>query len=519
MHGIQINRCERRPRLQGPGSQSGLRCAGVAAVLGTGRGRCTGFGPRAWRGMARPAQLLAFCAAVGVACAAAPPRQDAAGEAPRAEQPAGSMSVEELMKLADKAEKGVEEIRGWKFKRPVKRKVYTEDELRAWLEKKLFEQELPEPLLRRIQAFLRMTGIIPADCDIRKTYMDVLLNQIGGFYDPETDTFYMLNRQGVDYGPVMNGMMIAHELTHALDDQYVDLHKMIEQTPKTEDAQFAVAAVVEGSATVIGLRYMMRDMASGEYDMTQLQKVQEQELERSKVFLESPRYFTTLVANYLCGMFFYGPQGMGGMAGMGAGGQQDEDATGDKLLKLAKNPPKSSEQILHPEKYWDDAQRDEPVVVNDEQAEKLIHLPGYRVVHRNTAGELLCAVLTTPPAEQLNLMAMGLPTYWTNDDAAGWGGDRFYLLAKGGSEQDADKLNDLKGVWITLWDTRTDRNDFMAAYRDREVPGRQARRLGERGALFLFGFDEDAAQALFEKIEANPPKFTKGGEDWKLDAD
>lgn len=477
---------------------------------GPARGRPVRFG-----GVA-----VALSAAVLLMLGAARAPQDAGGEKPVADaKPAagGSMSIEALMKLADAAEKGVEEIRGWKFKRPVKREVYTEPELRAWLEKRLFEEELPEPLLRRTQAFLRITGLIPPDCDIRKTYMDVLLNQIGGFYDPATDTFYMLNRQGVDYGQLLNGMMIAHELTHALDDQYVDLDKMIKQAPRTEDAQFAVAAVVEGSATVVGIRYMMRAQMTGEHDIAELQRVQAQEMERSQVFLESPRYFTTLAANYICGMFFYGPEGMAGMAAMGA--DKKTDVTGDKLLKLAKDPPKSSEQILHPEKYWDARQLDEPVVVADGQAEGLIGLPGYRVVHRNTAGELLCAVLTTPEAEKVNVMALGLPTYWTNDDAAGWGGDRFYLLARGDSEEAADKLADLKGVWITLWDTRSDRNDFLAAYRDRELPGRRAGKLGDRGALFLFGFDEEQAAATVERFQSNPPAFTKGGKPWKLDSE
>ena len=446
-----------------------------------------------------------------IALSAAPaaiPGQDA--------DPSDSISVKSLMKLADEAQKGVEELRGWKFKRPVKRKVYTEPQLREWIEKKVFEEEYPEPVLRRLQAFLQMTGIIPPKCDVKKTYIDVLMNQIGGFYDPATDTFYMLNRKGSDYGPLVNGMMIAHELTHALDDQYVNLDRMIKAAPKTQDAQFAIGAVVEGSATIVGMRYMMQKITSGEFGIGQLIEVQRREMERSKPLLEAPPFFSVLLANYMAGMAFYLRDNPRIMADPSL-----HDPSGEMLLKVAKRPPTSSEQILHPEKYWDADKRDYPVVVDDERMERMILSDGFHVVHKDTVGELLCAILTSPADKKLNIMLASQAGYWTNDDAAGWGGDRFYLLARGGSAAEAGRdLDDLRGVWITTWDTRYDRDDFAIAYlQERELSNRSLHKLGDRGALFLFGFDDQQRDRIVQKITQNPPPFKSGSKRWSLDDD
>ena len=121
------------------------------------------------------------------------------------------------------------------------------------------------------------------------------------------------------------------------------------------------------------------------------------------------------------------------------------DPSGEMLLKVAKRPPTSSEQILHPEKYWDADKRDHPVVVDDERMERMILSDGFHVVHKDTVGELLCAILTSPADKKLNIMLASQAGYWTNDDAAGWGGDRFYLLARGSSAEEAQRdLDDLR---------------------------------------------------------------------------
>jgi hypothetical protein len=418
----------------------------------------------------------------------------------------------ELVELAQELQKEVEELRGWKYKRRVKAELYSAEQLRRFVEKKAFEEEYGPDGLPRVQAFLRMVGLIPADCDLRQTIVEVLLNQAGGFYDPQTETFHMLERPDVDYGPLVNRIIIAHELTHALDDQHFDLDRLIKSRERTEDWAFTIGAVFEGSASVLMMRYATRAMQSGQYDGAQLAEVARQEQERSRMFMEAPPYFASLVSMYVGGMYFLLAE-EGGEALTGLGQMRN---VGPRVLQAAKDPPVSTEQILHPHKYWDKAQRDHPVVVDDADVERLLRRAGSHIVHRDTVGELLCAVLTTDENRVLNLMLAALPTYWTNEAATGWGGDRFFLLAQGPDRAAARKtLRGLKGVWITLWDTRDDRDEFVEDYElERELPARYVFKLGARGAVFLFGFDGAERAGLQRRFQVRPPAFTRNGRPW-----
>ena len=292
------------------------------------------------------------------------------------------MTDADLVKMAHEIEKEVEAIRGWKFKHEVKTAVYGEEQLRKFIEKRLFEEEMGGGKLEQTQAMLRMLGLIPADCDVRKTMMDVLLNQIGGFYDPPSRSFFMLKRSGVTYSPAFSRVLIAHELTHALDDQYVDLDKLLKGPDLTEDRGMAIGAVVEGSATQLMTVYMLRLMKSGKLDHDELGQVMKDEMAKSEVFTRAPRYFTTLLANYICGMYFVVNGDVQGLAG------ENGDAVADNVLKALKNPPQSAEQVLHPEKYWKKSLRDLPVVIDDGDVEKRLTGNGRFVVHKNTLGEL-----------------------------------------------------------------------------------------------------------------------------------
>jgi hypothetical protein len=435
-----------------------------------------------------------------------------ASAAPAAGPAEDGMTSEQLLKLADEVQKEVEELRGWKFKRPVKKDVYTEEQLRRYIEKKLFDEQYGGGKLELTQAFLRMVGLIPADCDVRKTIIDVLLNQIGGFYDPDENAFFMLKRGGVDYGPILNRTLIAHELTHALDDQYFELNRFLKDPSLTEDSERAIGAVVEGSATELMMRYMQRAMMSGDFELGDIQRVMADEMERSKVLIQAPPYFSTIVASYLCGMSFM----RRGQLAAAVPGAETKDPIAEDLRQAMKNPPTTSEQILHPEKYWERSSRDEPVIVDDGDVEQWLRPTGLRVIHKNTVGELLCSLLTSDASRELSLVGAALPSYWTNDAASGWGGDRFYLLAPGKTDKQAQQAADgRRGVWITLWDTPSDRDEFVSDYADyRRSTTRTVYRWGDRGAVFFFDFEPAVRDKLERTLQSDPPKLTRDGQRW-----
>ncbi len=422
---------------------------------------------------------------------------------------------DELIQMAKEVEADVADLRGWKFKRPVKVDVRNESELRAFIEKRLFEEDMGNGKLEKVEAFLRLVGLIPKDCDLRKTMMDVLLNQVGGFYDPKTQAFYMLQRTGVSYGPFVNRILIAHELTHALDDQYMDLDRLMKSQQQTEDWSLAIGAVVEGSATQLMTAYSAKAMEGKKYDTAELTKVAQDEMRRSQAFLEAPPYFRTLIATYLCGMFFVVKGEMADIAGI------NPQAIQKNMLALAADPPQSSEQVLHPLKYWDKSKRDEPVRFDDDAIERVIAPQGWSVVHRDTLGEVFCAQLASDPDAEFNMMVAANPRYWTNDAAMGWGGDRLYLLARGTNQMpSAAELRDAKCVWITAWDTSIDRNEFIEDFKARRKDSsRRDWTIGDRVTVFAFGFSDAEFESMKTALTTDKLGAKSGKKTWSAKAE
>ncbi|HET9232871.1 MAG TPA: hypothetical protein VFP10_01875, partial [Candidatus Eisenbacteria bacterium] len=92
-----------------------------------------------------------------------------------------------------------------------------------------------------------------------------------------------------------------------------------------------------------------------------------------------------------------------------------------------------------------------------------------------------------------------------NAAAEGWGGDRFYLLQAPGSAP---------SVWITLWDTAKDREEFESAYRASLAKSVTVVPIGSRGVAFLSGFSRDEESTITKKISEGALRFTQAGKPW-----
>jgi len=468
----------------------------------------------------RLSHLLAAALLLGAAAVLVFALRPAVAEAPPAPPPPAApappavaeKAPPDLNAMADEVVRDVETQRGWKFKEPVKRQLVTSQEARVWMQKEI-ERQVPAAKILTSQAFLRTVGLVPPDCDLKKTFLDILEGQIGGYYDTTTRTLSMVKPEGGRRMPdLIERTMLAHELTHALDDQYVDLTKLTdEHIDRSEDQDLVAGSVIEGSATSLMTAYVVQLQMSGRFDMGELQAYAQEEMARDRVFEEAPRYFSSLLATYMCGMQFLAKGSL-----LGAMLAPDNKAVGQNLLAAVKDMPRSTEQILHPAKYWDAAARDEPVVLKDEAAVKILSRPGRWVVHADTVGEILMAILTTPKDRKLDPMAMAMASSWTNPAATGWGGDRFFLLASGPSAKAAGKdLKNLQGVWFTFWDTPADCDEFVQAYPQSPSTGpRAVFRLGNQGAVVCFGFDEAERAAFQSQIEKSPPPTLRGGKPW-----
>ncbi len=428
-----------------------------------------------------------------------------------------AMNSAALIALADSVQSEVEMLRGWTFKHPVAKDVRSPEQLHAFLKESL-DREYPDDRFEHVQSFLRTVGLLPEPVGLESTLVSILLNQVAGFYDPATRGFYMVNLDGMHMPPAMLRILIAHELTHALDDQYVSLDSLLFAVEPTEDAQFAVAAVAEGSAMELMTRYLARMQMTGALPAEELSALMRSEMERSRPFLESPPYFASIVGRYTCGMWFLLRNDMTALMNVNG-----DSGVGKVLPQVWARLPRSSEQILHREKYWDEASRDEPVVVDDESVRIVLAAAGARVLHTNTVGEALCAVLTRTAADGFSVMTAASASAWTNTAASGWGGDRFYLLGAAGADGSSagatqsgfarrpqsdgprsggpvgeddgrHAMRRARGMWITTWDTPTDRDEFVAAYTPvAEARGAVAVIVGERSAVYVYGFGGGAA--------------------------
>jgi hypothetical protein len=456
----------------------------------------------------RVALLLLFAGLAVHASAATQPPQPPANPG-RATQP--KPAADPLYQVADEVAADVAKLRGWSFKKPVQKARTTPAEARGYLESRL-DIVLPPGRRALMEAFLRTAGLIPKGTDLRASLLGVLDQQVAGYYDPASGTLYVVDRAD-GMPPFMQRAVLAHELTHALDDQHVGLEDAVSAgAPRTEDADIVKASLAEGSATALMLQYLAQRTLAGRVNAAEAADYFKKELARAGALAGMPRYFNALFGSYLVGSDFLARGNL-----PAALGQADNRGVGASFLAAWKTPPRSSEQLLHPEKYWDAQRADEPVIADDAAVERWLAKPGRHIVHRDTLGELLTALLTQQAVAR-TAAALVSADGWTNAGAAGWGGDRFYLLASGAGEQEAAAaLRDVQGVWITAWDTEQDRDEFLRARSEAEG-GTEAvsasARVGARVAILFVGFAPEERAALVDRLRASPLRFTRSGAAW-----
>ena len=444
-----------------------------------------------------PALLLSLA----LAGPAAEPSRAAAQQAAAAQTPPPPAAAGPE-RTVDDAVADVENLRGWTFKHPVKRERTSVDDAKRDLERNL-ERSLPPERRALTTAFLTTAGFIPPGLDIEATLLSLLAQQVAGYYDPETSTLHVVQR-AVPVPPFVERIVLVHELTHALDDQYADIRELTEpDQDRTEDMDVVLTSLVEGSATALMLQDMLRAQAAGQVNPSELLQYAAEEMERAKVFEGLPRYFSALFGSYLVGAGFLAQGEVAAILKL-----PDNRAIGQRFLTARKALPRSSEQLLHPEKYWDEARRDDPTPIDDGVVERWLAAPGRWVVHRDTIGELLTSVLTRPRDSKVSIEQLQTLAAWTNPAAAGWDGDRFFLLASGADAPEARRtLAGARGVWVTTWDSATDRDEFVAALAAGAVPaGTVAVPFGGTHAAVFFG----VAATEREALAATLPKAGEG---------
>ena len=385
-------------------------------------------------------------------------------------------NLERMRTVASGIQVQIEALRGREFTDEVNIELADAAEFLDYA-RRMLEADGGKERLRREEEVSKLLGLIPGDMDLAALTAEVLAEQVGGFYDARTNTFYVMDSVHPDLARVV----IAHEFTHALDDQHFNLDGTAHALKNNADAAMAYHAVVEGSGMELMFEWARHHM--GPESRTRMMQAQA-ELPNEAVGQAPPVVWKPLVALYYQGQAFLRrqrrPTPLSNAARM------------SDIDRALEEPPRSTEQVLHPLKYWSKEHLDEPRQLVPEVGQ----LPdGCVVRHENTLGELHTAMITTPFAERRGLdvsVAGVLGLQFTNDAAAGWGGDRYVLLERG-----AGRVL----VWGMVWDSLEDADEFAATLSDLVDPIEAAKALApdhdpERSGLRIQRIGGDGVRVI-----------------------
>jgi hypothetical protein len=476
------------------------KCQQCGEALPDGALFCPKCGAKVGVGAATPAALLGE--SPGATAGPTPPPVFAEEKTPDA--------------LADEIMKEAEVIRQAKFGNPFYRKVVAADEGRRLVEGELdsrYSGSRPE----YINGVARLVGLIPAGCSVRQTYLDLLQDDVQAMYNDGGRTIHLVKRDTPNVPPLARRLLFVQEFANALDHQagFMGMGRgsLEMRAGRHHEGTIMVMCLVEGSGLLLQKRYLDKVQKEGTVSRAAILQYTENEAARYRRFLDKPVYFHVFLGAHVCGMRFL-------LRGQPASAVADGKATGEEALRaVGKDLPLSTEQILHPEKFFDPEARDGPISVSDFTVERLFNLTGgWSVSFKDVLGEMQCALLARPKEPKPSPIALGDPGYYMNEAAAGWGGDRFYLITKRKEGRPftlgpaGDDAYDYRGIWITVWDAPKDREEFIAAY-EKNAPapqeGRATERLGQSSAIFFYGFDQAERGQIMQRMRENPPTFTR----------
>ncbi|HEY3219678.1 MAG TPA: hypothetical protein VGJ80_03020 [Gemmatimonadales bacterium] len=297
-----------------------------------------------------------------------------------------------------------------------------------------FDDDLPPAELAGLQSALRLFGLIPDSLALRPTMIDLLTEQIAGYYDPDSNALYI----PADIEPFQLRIVVSHELVHALQDQYVRLDSIITQR-HANDRRSAAQAILEGQATVAQIPVLMPEQKPDTFPLgwfwkqraaMAAQQAQMKEFARAPLWLREG-----LVFPYLGGADFIV--------------WFRHKYFGRSVLDSI---PRSTEQILHPERY---AAHDEPTDLMFSSGEP------DTVQFEDGLGEFETRLLFQQHlGDETEAATL----------ASGWDGDRYQVF---GAKSDAL-------VWYSVWDDAAAAARFMGglqrAWAKRRSDGRTARR-------------------------------------------
>jgi len=240
----------------------------------------------------------------------------------------------DFIAAADEVLNQMSEITGLKLRAPLKKSLRSREEIRAFVIKQMNEEKNPAERYADARS-AEALGLIPKGFDLDSFMVNVLTEQVEGLYDPKTREFYI-----ADWSPLADQRMVmAHELTHALEDQHFQIEAWVKAARPNEDAELARDAVLEGSAMAAMVDYLMLGTGRSLKDLPDFDPgMLIGDLGSTPTLQKAPPFIKdALIFPYLGGLNFT------------AAVLKDTGWPG--LPALFEKPPVSTQQILHPALY------------------------------------------------------------------------------------------------------------------------------------------------------------------------
>jgi hypothetical protein len=318
----------------------------------------------------------------------------------------------------------VTELRGLEFKKDIKAGAITRNKIKKFMLREI-AWEYPEEKIQVFQKIAEEWGFLKKNEDYMKLFIRLITSSVAGFYHQRTKKIYFPQGWQFDEGT------IAHELTHAAQDQHFDLNSLPSEDNgcDNDDLILAVHCIIEGDATVLGHKHGM----GAQFDA---RKRQIGDFRMAKAGMARMGRYPDYIVDNLLFPYTYGFNFV-----LKALEKNDDWKDVDKLFEEL---PLSTEQILHPKKYFD--KKDYPTIIKLPVLKDKLG-KDWSLLYANVFGEW-----------NIQIMLRQFKTKKAEKASEGWGGDGYALYE--------DKDGKLLAVWFTNWDTENDAKEFYDAYKN-----------------------------------------------------
>ncbi len=348
------------------------------------------------------------------------------------EPAAAPITAQELDELTARVLESLRRIRGLEAQRPIRKALVSQRDSHAAIER-MIRADHPEETINREAKTLIKLGLLPPDTDLTSSVTQLYAHQAVGFYDAHTQVLYV-----ADWLPaMMQEGVLSHELVHALQDQRIPLLQWLTAGVGEDDAVLARQAIMEGEATALMLETAL-DGSGMSFDDLQsldpatLTQMATQTLAADAQTASLPPYLGALMTfPYVDGLAFFKAL--------------RATHSWSFMSQVYAQPPESTEQIIHPDAYFQRKDHPTPVALPD--LERILGA-SWKRIDENILGEFTWRTLF-----QVRLGGTGLGAAST-----GWDGDRYQLFEDTGG---AHRVLVIR----TVWDTPADAREFAEAYR------------------------------------------------------